>query len=186
MMSKRFGRNQRRKLRATNDALSTALSAEKFFRARADERHARELEKAKDELGQTLAQVERWAEDIVHLAGTESAFNFHVRNFDVKNLRSLGPFLRLAPLSPVKRRAFSDAVPELHPVHVIDAAIYLAQVDQSFADKMRSIVRVRLSSVGDFLGYAFNTDRHQNLSPRDIDGIAEMIANEMAEFTRSA
>lgn len=170
-MSKRFGRNQRRKLReeVANLTASRDLHVQRTVRAQAE---TREL----------ALRLSTWAEDIAHMLGRESAFNEQVMRQQVRDVRSFGGALRMMP--PVRLLAPTrgpEEPPQFASVeNVIEAAIYLARIDGPPADRMRRQLRIVLESRNGDVAYAMSDDRHRRWSPRDVRYMAEMIALEMA------
>lgn len=171
-MSKRFGRNQRRKMREEiamkNEMLSEALG-------RSDAK-AREVQELRNRLS-------LWAEDIAHLLGPESAFNERVMRREVRDIHAFSGVLQMLP--PV-RLLTPARVPEEMPQFasigsVIEAAIYLARLGGSPADKMRRELRIVLESRNGDVAYAMSDARHRRWSPRDVRYMADIIALEMAE-----
>lgn len=163
-MAKRFGRNQRRHLReeiaTKNELLSEALN-----RSAARGREAAELRN----------RLTRWAEEILHLMGEDSAFNEQLRR-----VRSNGMLDRLM-LSPVPAPiSMRDRAPRWEQVSsVIEACILRCNIK---SDDLRGHVAVEIGDhMGSLAGYAMSRDRREAWTPRDIHYVAELIANQMAK-----
>lgn len=173
-MSKRFGRNQRRKMRAQLADIQDKF--EKAVVTGCDERRrANEL----------AGRLERWARDIQNLLGHESAFNEQVRRMEVESLRSFDGRLRLSPQRDIAR---FDPVSEISVAYqgsvssIIEAAIYVANVSSELRGHMREQVRILLQSRNGDLGYVMNREPHHGWTSRDIEHIAQLIAREMANY----
>ncbi len=172
-MAKRFGRNQRRHMR------------EEIARLDRAHRYAVDrYEQAERDAGVLRSRLERWATDIRHLLGDESAFNETVRRIEVDNVRDYGGGLRLAPQSPtVAPVRTRGEMPFYGSVStVIEAALYVANVSVDIRERMSQQVRIRLTGRNGDVAYAMNSERHHAWSPRDVDEIGRMIAHEMAKF----
>lgn len=162
-MSKRFGRNQKRRLReeiaAKNEMLSEALnrSAERA----ADARYLRQ-------------RLEEWATEILHLMGPDSAFNEKLTRYRTEGLMDR---LRLNPVrAPITMR---DSAPRWEKVSdVIEACILRCQIK---SDDLHGMIAVEIGDhMGSLVGYGLPEDRRKAWTPRDINTIANLIANEMA------
>lgn len=171
-MAKRFGRNQRRQMRE---------QITRMYQHQAE---------AMDNLGRVQKERQRladrltaWAKDIAHLLGPESAFNEQVMRQEVRDVHAFGDALRmLLPVKLVGPTPSPEDMPQFASVgSVIEAAIYLARVHEPMADKMRRELRIVLESRNGDLAYAMNDDRHCRWSPQDINFMARMIAEKMAE-----
>ena len=155
-MAKRFGRNQRRHMREEiakkDQMLATSRSEAAALRHRLTE----------------------WSTEILHLLGSDSAFNEQLRR-----IRNEGLLDRLQ-LSPIPAPVFMrDRAPQWERVSdVITACIMRCQIR---SDDLRGQIAVEIGDhMGQLVAYAISEDRRQAWTPRDIRYMAEMIANEMA------
>ena len=162
-MSKRFGRNQRRKLReeiaTKNEMLSEALNRSRARKIEADELRSR---------------LHTWAEDVAQLMGPDSAFNEQVRRMGVEDVHSFGGRLQLAPirLSPVAP-TFAGQMTSVETV--INALIWRLHLSR---DEFRHLIRIELENrYAEPVGYALLPDHIW--TQRDIDYLAQGIARKM-------
>lgn len=165
-MARRFGRNQRRQMRAEIAALELNLDQQRAATRR-------ELENAATLRG----RLTDWAEEILYLMGSDSAFNEQLRR-----IRNPGAIDRLM-LSPVRSMpiAMRDEPPAWERVSdVITACIMRCQLK---ADDLSGTIAVEIGDhMGPLVAYALPEERRRNWSPRDIRRIAELVANEMAAY----
>lgn len=167
-MSKRFGRNQRRKMREHVAALTRGIESATMTIAE-ERRHSSELR----------ARLNIWARDILQLMGRDSAFNEQVRRImSTHDIASLGGRLQLE--SPSLSFGMGLAKPEDVPTRittyaVITAAIWRLHLSK---DEFSELVRIQLENeqsqpVGYVLSY------NHRWTDRDVQYIAEGIAREL-------
>lgn len=169
-MAKRFGRNQRRKMR---DELSAKASQIDSLSTR--------LDRANRDYGEISVRLHRWAQDVLDLAGPDSAFNEmmrHVevdaRQFDYGRMNLAAPVQM--PLRPTDGKYPFYAMPE----KVIEAMIYTARVDSDITLRMREQVRICIESRSGKYALAVSDDR--NWTSRDVDVLSRMLAQEIAQY----
>lgn len=170
-MSKRFGRNQRRKMREAlaerQDAFERAVIREIEERRRANELSSR---------------LHRWAEDVAQLMGPDSAFNEQVRRMAVEDVRSFGGRLRLSPVDLMRIVPRSAPVPMTSVVTIIEALIWRLHLSR---DEFRPMVRIELENrYAEPVGYALAEDHRW--TERDVRYLAERIAREMTDLLNGA
>lgn len=167
-MGKRFGRNQRRKLREENQQLMNTC-----------------MELARDRAGfEKLAnewrdRIDRWASEIRYLLGDNSAFNETLKRVRVENLDALGGRLRLCnDNQPVSFTVKSLLVEE--SFSIIEAFYMTARVEP---DRYKPNITVLIEDRdGNAVALAVDRQRLTNWSPRVIRENAQMIALQMAQF----
>ncbi len=163
-MARRFGRNQRRQMR---EQIATAQRAHAY----ATDRY-REAEKTANQLRDRL---ERWAEEIRHIMGDDSAFNEQLRVIRMRR-ENMHDTLRLSPI-----RALPGLSSKEPPVYdtvgdIINVAIFRCMT----GDLGRHIELKIVGPDGALVGYGLSKDLERRWSPRTIRYVADMIALEMA------
>ena len=165
-MAKRFGRNQRRQMREQIADLDHKLAAQR----EATRRVANDAEALRHRLTD-------WAKEILHLMGSDSAFNEQLRR--VRNVGGMDPLM----LSPVHAStiAMRDQPPQWERVSdVITACLMRCRLK---SDDLRGQIALEISDhMGQLAAYALPEARRRNWSPRDIRYMAELIAQELAAY----
>jgi hypothetical protein len=164
VMAKRFGRNQRRKMR---DEIASVQWELKSSRKSENETNARYVELSR--------RLTSWAEEVLRLMGQDSAFNEQVRRMAVEDVRSYGGVLRLAP--PIRMPVFSPRekpIP-LSSYTVIEALIWRLHVS---ADEFSDMVRIELENRhAESVGYALS--RKLGWGEKDAEYLARQIARQL-------
>lgn len=169
-MSKRFGRNQRRKMR------------EEIAAAKAAHDHVSEkLAKSQREYDELSVRLHRWAQDVLDLIGKDSAFNEAIHHIELENLRDMGGVMNFSRPAPLlgpydKKPVYFD------PGTVIQALIYTAHLDADIVTRMREQIRVSIESRNGKYAVAISNDREW--TSRDVDVFSRMIAREISEYRR--
>lgn len=166
-MAKRFGRNQRRKMREAlaekQDALENAVIGRVEERRRANELEAR---------------LSRWAKDVVQLMGRDSAFNEQVRRMQVSEStlqsgRFRFPTVNIARFSPHPMR-----MPVASVQTVLEALIWRLHLSR---EELRPMIRIELENrYAQPVGYALAEDHRW--TERDIEYLSRRIAVEMTDL----
>ncbi len=169
-MSRRFGRNQRRRLReeiaSKNEMLSEALNG-----SAARGREAAELR----------SRLHLWAEDIAQLMGPDSAFNERVRRMAVEDAYALGDRLRIIPVDLMEIVPRSAQAPNASVETIIEALIWRLHISR---EEFRPMIRIELTNRhAEPVGYALAEDHRW--TERDICQLAQRIAREMASLINS-
>lgn len=170
-MSKRFGRNQRRKMRA--EIAELMESRERITMRFVDER------RRNNELS---AQLSSWAQDVVDLIGRDSAFNLQAQSIAVQDVGVFGDSInldqgvRLARMGGVVK---PGDVPTLIPARqVIRALIWRLRLS---TDGLGTQVRIQLENEHrEPVAYVLGVD--QRWTERDIRYIANDIARKLIAF----
>lgn len=169
-MSKRFGRNQRRKMRAEIAELREGL--ERMTMRYVDERRrANNLE----------SNLTAWATDVTQLIGRDSAFNQQAQRIAVQDVDVFGGRVnldygvRLMPTDVVK----GGETPRYIPARsVIQALIWRLRLS---TDGLQNLVRIHLENERrEPVAYVLGVD--QRWTERDIRYVAEDIARKLTEF----
>ena len=172
-MAKRFGRNQRRKMR---DELSAKASQIDSLSTR--------LDRANRDYGEISVRLHRWAQDVLDLAGPDSAFNEMMRQVEVDARQfDYGRMDLAAPVQMPLRHADRRYPFYVMPEKVIEAMIYTAHLDSDITLRMREQVRICIQSKSGKYALAVSDDR--NWTSRDVDVLSRMIAQEIAQFRAS-
>lgn len=165
-MAKRFGRNQRRQMR---EEIAKAQRAHEYATNR-----YRDAERERARLEERLA---RWATEILHLLGRDSAFNEQLTRY-----RTAGhmPTLKLLPIRNAPVAPLPGDVPRYERISdVIEACIMRCRIKSNDLERMIAV------EIGDHMGtlvaYGVPEERRRKWSPRDIEMIGQLIANEMAQ-----
>lgn len=170
-MSRRFGRNQRRQLRE-----QIAKLEEKASRALSD------LSDMTEQRNKLTAELDRWAKDIRHLLGADSAFNREPSEITVEDYLLDEGAMYVDPAVGV------PILPRLGVRHMLTARETIEAAICSFElrqDDYAQMLRIMLVTKKGRVGYAINDTRLHRMSPRDIDVLSETIAHEIAEFMKS-
>lgn len=168
-MGKRFGRNQRRKLREENEQLMNTCMDMARDRAA--------FEKLAHEFEQRMAD---WAQEVRYLLGENSAFNETLKRVRVRNLEVLEGRLRLSDDNPYvvagEMLAFEQSV------SVIEAFVITARLEpHPYKPLVTVIIEDRF---GNTVGLAVDRARLNNWSPRIIHETARTIVTEIARSRR--
>lgn len=171
-MAKRFGRNQRRKLREENAQLMNTCMDMARDRA-AFEKLANEWRD----------RINHWASEVRYLLGENSAFNETLKRVRVDNVNALGGRLRLPkeePLSIATPSATLKALSVEENFSVIESFVMTARVQ---SDRFKPIITVIVEDRdGNTVALAVDRQRLTNWSPRVIRQNADSIAFQMAQF----
>lgn len=171
-MSKRYGRNQRRKHRETIALLREAIGK-------------RELEavKQKRRADQLEEELANWNDEIIHLLGNHTAFQ---RTIPMLKVRDLDDFRRMAA-PPDMRAAMRVALmadgplmPESMTVEVLLMHKLFLTIEHDIG-MLRNFVRLRIEDTRHNACYALSDDllRSRGMSERDVEWMAVKIAREM-------
>lgn len=169
-MARRFGRNQRRQMQERIVNLLAAQAEVHDY-----------LREARDEARELRQRLEKWASEILHLMGPDHAFNEQLRRY-----RTANEFESRLHLRPVMRpAAFRSSEPvQVERVRdVIEACIMRCHIK---SDDLGAMIAVEIGDhMGTLVGYGLPRDRRERWTPRDINYIATLIANKMADHLAS-
>lgn len=163
-MSRRFGRNQRRKMREEIEALQCeAHNYEALSAQYADHR---------DQLARRL---ERWATDVRRLAGDYSPFNERLNKMGW-DLEKNGYRIRFTPR---RAAAVVSPVPQVsaETYATIEALVMALKIDARPVER-RALVRLILPAPTENLYFAVDTDTLRDLPDSALDQIAQRITEE--------
>lgn len=172
-MAKRFGRNQRRKLRQENEALAG------YLRVAIDRKVA--VEEANHALERRLID---WADEVLHLCGDCSAYNETLRqmlrlddrpSYDVPLLPTSLPSCAVA-----SRHSY---LPESTvAMRTIEAFVYtMTMRPEAIPPRLHFAL---VSKAGPIVAYAVDRQLFLNPSPRMVGDMALRIARDMAAYLR--
>ena len=164
-MAKRFGRNQRRKMRQQIETLEVEKAhVEKIYG------------QARDRAWQLEQRLYDWAREIRHLLGDNSAFNEQLRRYRMDPWQDT---LMLQPVISLDIHQMKDSAPQIDSVPaIIEALIFRAR-----SKNFENIISIEIVGPdGTLVGYGLTKDRCRDWSPRTIEATARMIAIEMARY----
>ena len=162
-MAKRFGRNQKRRLR---EEAQTEINRFKGIA----------LEEQKKFLRYT-SEIESWARDIVHHFGSDSVFNKNLKRIRVSHVPS--PYYNLGASSRIKLpNTFDNEVPFATSYEIIRALVLSLRVYDEPRDHR---VYVQLESPDGKCYMAVDKQTLHDMPPRVVNELAVHIANELSQ-----
>ncbi|WP_343577965.1 hypothetical protein [Pseudomonas sp.] len=158
-MSKRFGRNQKRKMRSRIEALDTAIAMDRGLLA-----HQTRLLNEKDDALQMVARV---------LGDYFIGLPVHTQQVD-----QLMERMRLPKRIPIRELMFQS---NERIEHVVERAVHVLDcfAPEHMVDELRNMQHIRIRSVHGDAAYAISEMAMRNAPP---EYMAQMIGREVAEY----
>jgi hypothetical protein len=164
-MAKRFGRNQRRKMREHIEQQRRSFL----------EMHG-ELMRVRKHCAALDRRLNEWAGDVARLMGSDSAFNEQVRRMAVEDINGYGGVLQLMPQISLSAPVAHGGMPMMVTYEtVIRALIWRLHMSR---DEFSGVVRIELENrYGEPVGYALHPEHRW--TEKDAEYLARRIAREM-------